>query len=184
MRTLRMMVLALAGVLMVACGADVGEHGTRLVVDEAQMTSEVLYMLPEVSQVPFTALELQEQNIEPSSAIPVRVEIYEGTAVAWFAPDGEARIGADWIIALWSVDRVPVSNETAADGTGSIRTPGQTVDATDLNVPSRPDYDIQLNDTTHPGEVAIIDFADLLGTPVEFQHFEEIVNYHPGCLEE
>jgi len=56
MRTLRMMVLALAGVLLVACGADVGEHGTRLVVDEAQMTGEVLYMLPEYSQVPFTAL--------------------------------------------------------------------------------------------------------------------------------
>ena len=44
--------------------------------------------------------------------------------------------------------------------------------------------------TPGPGEVAVdvraagINFADLLGTPVEFQHFEEIVNYHPGCLEE
>jgi len=104
--------------------------------------------------------------------------------VAWFAPDGEARIGADWIIALWAVERVPLSNETAGDEPGSIRTPGETADASEVNVTNRPSYDVQLNDTTHPGEVAIIDFADLLGTPVEFQHIEEIVNYHPGCLEE
>ncbi len=184
MRILRLITLALAGVLAAACGADVGEHGTRLVIDEAQVTSDVLYMLPDVSQVPFTAIELEEQGIDASEAIPVRVEVFDSMAVAWFAPDGEARIGGDWIIALWSVERVPVSGETAAD-TPEVRQPGEAFEAADVNVDTRPDYDIQVEQVpNHAGAVAIVDFLDRLGTPAELDLVEELIAFHPGCLEE
>lgn len=185
MRTLRFVFLALASVLMVACGADVGEHGTRLVVDESRVTSELLYMLPDISEVPFTAGELQDQGIDANEAIPVRVEVFETTAVAWFAPDGEARIGSDWIIALWSVERVPVSNETARGEIGTVRDPGRVVDTSDVTVDVRPNYDVQLTDLPeHAGAIAIIDFLDRLGTPAELEFFEEIITHHPGCLQE
>ena len=185
MRILRLISLALASALMVACGADVGEHGTRLIVDEAQVTSDVLYMLPDVSQVPFTAIELEEQGIDPAEAIPVRVEIFESSAVAWFAPDGEARIGSDWIIALWSVERVPVAGETAAGDAPEVRQPGDTFEAADVNVDARPEYDIQIDQVPgHVGALAIIDFLDRLGTPAELDLVEELITFHPGCLEE
>jgi len=177
--------LALAGLLLVACGADVGEHGTTLVIDEAQVTSDVLYMMPDVSQVPFSAIELEEQGIDPSAAIPVRVEVFESTAVAWFAPDGQARVGGDWIIALWSVERVPVSDETASGIAPDVRRPDETIETAEPNADSRPGYDIQLDQVPeHAGAVAIIDFLDRLGTPAELDLVEELISYHPGCLGE
>lgn len=184
MRTLRLIILAVAGALMLACGADVAEHGTRLVIDEAQVTSEVLYMLPDVSQVPFTALELEEQGVDRSQAIPVRVEVYENTAVAWFAPDGEPRIGADWIIALWTVERVPVSDETYSEGSTETRASGSYYMAPDA-IDTRLGYDIELVSAgPTAAEVAIIAFLDVLGTPDELAAIEELVTHHPGCLRE
>lgn len=186
MRTMvRNIILALAGALAVACGADVGEHGTRLVVDESQVTSEVLYMLPDVSQVPFTAAELTAQGIDRAEAIPVRVEVFEGVAVAWFAPEGVARIGGDWIIALWAVDRVAVSDETfTGDAPETSRPGGGFYEGSDVNVEARPSYDIQLNGVPeHAGAIAIIDFLDRLGTPAELALVEELITHHPGCLE-
>lgn len=184
MRTMiRNTMLALAGALVVACGADVGEHGTRLVIDEAQVTSELLYMMPDVSQVPFTARELTAQGIDPAEAIPVRVEVYDNTAVAWFAPDGVARIGRDWIIALWQAERVPVSDETWTGDAPETNRPGNGYyEGSDINVEARPSYDIQLNGVPESaGAIAIIDFLDRLGTPAELELYEELIQRHPGC---
>ncbi|MCB9592341.1 MAG: hypothetical protein H6719_06385 [Sandaracinaceae bacterium] len=177
-----MILAALAGALMIACGADVGESGTRLVIDEAQVTSETLYMLPDVSQVPYTLAELNAQGIDPTEAIPVRVEVFENVAVAWFAPDGVARIGGDWIIALWSVERVAISDETARGDAPEITTPGTYYNGADINVEARPSYDIQLtNVPEHAGAIAIVDFLDRLGTAAELELYEELITHHPGC---
>ena len=188
MRTMvrNLILTALAGALMVACGADVGESGTRLVVDEARVTTDTLYMLPDVSQVPFTLAELDAQGIDAAEAIPVRVEVFETVAVAWFAPDGVARIGGDWIIALWSVERVPVSDETARGDAPEVRQPGGTFyEGADINFDARPSYDIQLSGVPdHAGAVAIIDFLDRLGTAAELSLVEELITHHPGCLED
>ena len=186
MGTVRLVVLALVGALAVACGADVGEVGTRLVVDEARVTSEVLYMLPEISQVPFTALELEEQGIDRSQAIPIRIEIFENTSVAWFAPDGEARIGRDWIVALWSVERTPISDDTYAEGTPEVNVPASNYIGGAATLDSRPNYDIELTQVVglSAAESRIIEFVDRLGSPDELAALEELVTAHPGCLEE
>lgn len=186
MRTVRLVVLALAGALIAACGADIGEVGTRLVVDEAQVTSDLLYMLPEVSQVPFTALELEEQGIDRSQAIPIRVEIFESIAVAWFAPEGEARIGRDWIVALWNMERVPVSDETYSSGEPEVNVPGTTYVDADAALDRRLGYDIELSQIVgvSAAEATIIEFLDRLGTPDELAAIQELVSAHPGCLEE
>lgn len=178
----RMITLATAAALMAGCGVGVGEHGTRLVVDEADMSGRVLYMLPDVSQVPYTARELEEQGIEVSEAIPVRVEIFEGTAVAWFAPDGEARIGSEWIIALWGVERVPTSGETS--GEPSVGGTYTTTTTTDAEFDTRGTYDIELSIAPSAGEATVIEFLDRLGTPEELAYLEELITYHPGCLQE
>ena len=187
MRTsIRNITLALSGALVAACGADVGEHGTRLVVDEARVPSEVLYMLPDVSQVPFTAAELAAQGTDVSEAIPVRVELFDGVAVAWFAPDGVARIGGDWIVALWAVERVHVSDDVRGGDAPETRAPGvgtaTTYEGSGDVRENRQSFDIQLNVTEHPGALAIIDFLDRLGTPAERILLEELITYHPGCL--
>lgn len=186
MRTVRLVILALAGVLMSSCGAPVGEVGTRLVVDEVQVTSDVLYMLPEISQVPFTALELTEQEIDPSQAIPIRVEIFESIAVAWFAPDGEARIGRDWIVALWTVERIPVSDETYSDGEPTVSVPTSNYIDADAILDRRSSYDIELNQVVRPSaaETTILEFLDRLGSPEELAAIQELVSAHPGCLRE
>ncbi len=187
MRTVRFVVLALTGALLFACTTDVGEVGTRLVVDEARVTSDLLYMLPEVSQVPFTTLELEEQGVDQSQAIPIRIEVFETTAVAWFAPEGEARIGRDWIVALWSVERMPISDETYSEGAPEVSVPvSNYVDADNAALDGRLNYDIGLSRVVGPtaAEATIIEFADRLGTPDELAALEELVTAHPGCLQE
>ncbi len=141
-------------------------------------------MMPDVSQVPFTAAELTAQGISPDEAIPVRVEVFENVAVAWFAPDGEARVGRDWIIALWQMERVPVSDETRTDDAPETNRPsGGFYEGSDVNVEARPSYDIQLDGVPESAAaVAILDFLDRLGTPAELALVEELITHHPGCL--
>lgn len=192
MRIHKRLMLAVAAALLAACGADVGEAGARLVVDEDLMTSEVLYVLPDVSTVPFTARELDGLGIDEAEAIPVRVEIFEDIAVAWFAPDGEARIGRDWIVALWSVERgrverasseapnaTPIVGEVEA---GEAPTVNPSLSA-DVEAPAAAGtYDIELRpELQTAAEATIIEFWDRLGTPDELQMLEELYAHHPGC---
>lgn len=184
MRIQKLMILAAAAALLAACGADVGEAGTRLVVDEAVVTGEVLYVLPDVSQVPFTAHELEVLGIDESEAIPVRVEVFEDIAVAWFAPDGEARIGRDWIVALWRVQRTPVDGELAGSEAPTVSPSGTVsgeVDPTTI-VDMGDTYEIELRpEVQNSAEMTIIEFWDRLGTPDEISMLEELYQHHPGC---
>lgn len=184
MRTMRWMSVALAGVMLAACGADVGGTGSALrLVNEDAITSQVLYMLPDASQVPYTALELEEQGIDIQAAIPVRVEVYDEVAVAWFAPAGEALVGRDHIVALWQVlDRTQIVNEV--DPTSAPEVVGSTpfIDV-DFDLEEQPDVDQEL--TTVPGNSAaqaIIDFWDRAGTPDEIWMLGVLSNSHPGCI--
>jgi len=197
--------LAAAAALLVACGADVGEATSRLAVNEDLMTNEVLYVLPDVSQVPFTARELETLGFAPAEAIPVRVEIFEDIAVAWFAPDGEARIGRDWIVALWRVQRASaqelargelpsgaaaVSDDTFSDAPPAVNAPAYHDDAATLGPGAT--YEIEARPELRGGaevggaevggaEVTLIEFWDRLGTPDELTMLEELYQHHPGC---
>ncbi|MGE0786092.1 MAG: hypothetical protein AB7S26_10415 [Sandaracinaceae bacterium] len=191
-------IAAALATLLTACGADIGERGTSLVVDEGFVTGEVLYVLPDVSQVPFTAREIQALGFDESQAIPVRVEIFEDIAVAWFAPDGNARIGREWIVALWRVQRTTMSR-TIADGLvqsgePSIVAAPSTSNATSNAASNGHDataavlaegvdgYDIELRtETQSAAEVTVIEFRDRLGTPEELSMLEELYLHHPGC---
>lgn len=187
MKTLRMMMATMAAFgLLAGCAADVGEGGAPLVrVDRGTISAQILFMAPELSEMPLTAVELEELGVDESEAIPVRVEIFDTVAVAWFAPDGEALIDREAIVALWRVR--PMSGEVETEGsydvtepptidaTGYVRSDTQTIDGLDSaqEVESTP-YDAV--------EERIIEFFDRAGTPEEFEMIREIGAYHPGCL--
>ncbi len=185
MRLYSRLIVATMAALLAACGADVGEAGTRLSVDSELVTGEVLYVLPDVSEVPFTARELEQLGIHEAEAIPVRVEILEDIAVAWFAPDGEARIGRDWIVALWRVHRAPLQGELAGASAPPVNQPGLVQD--DAAIGGLGDgfepRDIELlhPDLVGAPESVIIEFWDRLGTPEELSMLEELYAHHPGC---
>lgn len=185
MRIHNRLMLGLVAALLAACGADVGEAGTRLVVDEDLMTSEVLYVLPDVSTVPFTARELEVLGIDEAEAIPVRVEIFEDISVAWFAPDGEARIGRDWIVALWRVHHgsaTPISGELEGSEPPTVNATAGSYAGEAAVLDNGGTYDIEMRPELQTGaESTIIEFWDRLGTPDELQMLEELYAHHPGC---
>jgi len=192
MRNMKTMLAAMAAVgLLAGCASDVGERGAGLHrVDQAAMMSQVLYVAPDVSDVPLTAVELEEQGLDPVEAVPVRVEIFENIAVAWFAPDGQALIGREFIVSLWRVvEREPIAGEVApgeeydvteppsADGVAYLR-PDEGAYASAADVDPE-----QVEPTPYDfAAEAIIEFFDRAGTPEELAIIEELGGYHPGCL--
>lgn len=187
MRTMRLALTVLLGGMVAACGAEVGDVGSSLtMVDMDTMTAQDLYMASDVSLTPLTEAQLAARGLEPSEAIPVRVEIFEEVAVAWFAPNGEAQIGRDSIVALWEVvDRHPISNETEAGTTPDLVHENGVIESS-IVLADQTSLDVQQTDLTplHPGAVqVIIDFADRVGTEQAYRLMERLSNSHPGCLE-
>lgn len=186
--TLGALTLALG---LLGCAGDVGESGSLLrAVDEDAMTSQVLYMAPDVSAIPLTLGQLEEQGVDPAVATPVRVEIFDDIAVAWFAPAGEAVISRSSIIALWTVvNRQPIAGELA-DGAGiSVTEPTDGFEVPRLVGDEPVSNETQLRDgidvqyvTTTPVEQTIIDFMDRVGTPEELWFLGQLGGYHPGCI--
>ncbi len=183
-------VLALA---FAGCSQDVGERGASLrMVDAEALTSQVLYMVPELAATPFTSDQLAEEGVAVETAIPIRVEIVENLAVAWFAPDGEPIFSRDTIVAIWPiVNAEQISNdELSRDGT-TILTPDATYETAQIEelalVATTPTYEsadapLAPTSTTTPAEDAIVDFFNRVGTLDEAELWEQIVPYHPGCL--
>lgn len=188
MRTYGMVVAALMALGGWGCAGDVaGSSGLLRAVDEQALTSQVLYMVPDVSALPLTQSQLGELQVDPSMATPVRVEVFDELAVAWFAPAGEAIISRSSIVALWEVvHRTPTAGRVANDPSPTdsyvvpSSTPVVTLDpgaraTTNETVPS-------LVRVTSPAEQTIIEFFDRLGTPEEAAFVEIVSGYHPGCI--
>ena len=81
------------------CASDIGDHGATLrAVHEGTLTSQVLYMASDVSAIPLTAAELEAQGVDPASATPVRIEVFDDVAVAeidpWLQPGETERLKA------------------------------------------------------------------------------------------
>lgn len=183
MRISHKMLLALAGVLMAACSADVADTGGHLrAVDEDAMTSQLLYMVPEASVYPMTEAALIDQGLDVAEAIPVRVEIFDEVAVAWFAPDGVPVISQDAIVALWQVvDRVPVEGAVAPDDRPEVvgSTPYIQLD---VNIETESAEIAEQTPVGHEGaRAAILDFFDRVGTPEEWWMLGVLQGHHPGC---
>ncbi|HJL15519.1 MAG TPA: hypothetical protein RMH99_07690 [Sandaracinaceae bacterium LLY-WYZ-13_1] len=187
--------LVAASMMLAGCASDVSDSGAPLTrVDRDAMMSQLLYLAPEHAARPLTASELEDRGVDRREAVPVRVEVFEDIAVAWFAPDGEAIIGRDTIVSLWYVVE-PENVETIANevegGGGYDVTEPPTVDATDyvLDGPvttTATTTEIereQLEVTPYdPTRERIIEFFDRVGTPEELLIVEELGGYHPGCL--
>lgn len=183
MRITQWMLVALAGALMAACSADVADSGGYLrAVDEDAMTSQTLYMVPEASVYPMTAAALEAEGLAETDAIPVRVEILDDVAVAWFAPAGEAVISVDSIVALWRVvDRQPIAGEVTPGERPEVIEALPYVEAeVTLTLDADETHEVQ---TVDPGGAAatIVDFYDRLGTPEEWWMLNVLRNHHPGC---
>ena len=171
--------------LLAGCSADVADTGAPLrQVDVDAMTSQTLYIATE-SALPLTVEDLAARGIAEDEAIPVRVEIFETTAVAWYAPAGEPVVSRDTIIALWQVvGRTEIANPTADPADQPVQEPAYVVDlVSDLDYqPDFPGSGVEQVDTTSGAEAAILDFMDRLGSPDEIPMIAELGTYHPGCL--
>lgn len=184
----RMQILAAAAALplMVACASDVDPTTSTLrIVDEDAVTSQLLYMAPELSPYPMTEATLQREGIDVVDAIPVRIEVFDEVAVAWYAPGGEAIINMDNVIALWSVvDRQQTAGEldrTNPAEVGGVDAIVQT-DATGVET-ELPMLDVGFDaqDAVDVRASAIIDFFDRVGTAEEAFMARRLREDHPGC---
>jgi hypothetical protein len=183
-----------AAISLIGCSSDVGEHGSLLLrVNEQEMTSQVLYFAPDVSPVPLTEIDAQEMGVELTLATPVRVEIYDEVAVAWYAPEGEALIGRDHIAALWRVvDRTEIDGELRPGEVPEIEQPTAPVEqpysnlqipsfATPLGTDLQDTSDVAVTDIVGPS--AIINFINTLATEEEIELMQGLEGAHPGCLQ-
>ncbi len=169
---------------------DVSQTEFLRAVDEDAMTSQVLYMVPDVSPVPLTAAQLEELAIDATLATPVRVEIFDEVAVAWFAPAGEAVISRNSIVAMWTVlQRTPIAGELEA-GPPTVASdiePRATTMLIETEQPNSTENRLiegisAQTRVTNPVEQTIIDFFDLVGTPEEMLIIAILSGYHPGCI--
>ena len=185
MRSARIVLSLLVGMLFSACTADVGTGAAELtLVDPDVMTSQQLYLATDVSSIPMTQEQLLELGIDEVDTIPVRVEIFDTVAVAWFAPDGEAQIGRDFIVALWPVEgRTPISGETRPGEDPGVTQPNGVIAAPGTSIETEASIaEPQL--TLDDGITAVImDFYDRVGTPEMWLLLQELQGAHPGCLE-
>jgi hypothetical protein len=176
-----------AALSLIGCAADVGDRSASLRrIDESAMISQVLYVVPS-SEVPLTAAQLDEQNVERTLAIPVRVEIFDDVAVAWYAPDGVALIGRDNVIALWQVvQREYIDDELAPEEVVEAQDPtvelaGATLDNA-VTAPGTFASEIEITDWEQPIEDTIIHFVDQIGSYEEAWMMAQVAEGHPGCL--
>ena len=176
--------LVLAALMAAACSADVtSSDGLLAEVDETAVTDQLLYM-HDMSPVPLTENDLVTYGIERTDAIPVRVEVFDTVAVAWFAPEGEAIIDRDYIVALWEVvDRgTPLNDETYSPAQPpEVINPGEIVVGTypvhrELGV----DVEVGQIDQGAPS-VAIIDWHNKAGTQEELRMMRLLQSHHTGC---
>jgi len=180
--------LALAG--LAACSADVGSRGDTLrAVDEGAMTSQLLYLRTDLSPFPMTAADLAASGQDATLAIPVRVEVFDTMAVAWFAPGGEARVNRDGIMAIWDVaQRTPIAGELDNNAEIGVVEPGDApIFIGDLDVggldPSVAIPTEQIGELPTDGVArTILDFYDILSTEQEAAFLARLGALHPGCL--
>ena len=172
----------------VGCATDVGERTDTLrAVDESALTTQLLFMQPELSPFPMTAAELDERGTDRAEAVPVAIEVYDTVAVAWFAPDGEPIIGRDTIVALWSVvERAqPAAGTVREDELITVVEPGDVTIFVDLAESNTLEDEVQHPRTELPLDAVgrtIIDFWDRLGSPEELAMLSILQDAHPGCL--
>jgi len=175
---------------VVACSADVGERTDTLrVVDEQAMISQLLYLQFDLSPFPMTAADLEESG-DATLAVPVRVEIFDDIAVAWFAPAGVAQVDRDGLMAVWRVEhRTPTAGEVDNNAEIGVVAPGDTplfvIEAanelpTSTNGPT-PDEQLYALPSNLAGE-AILNFENLLTTAEEAIAINQTSLYHPGCI--
>lgn len=181
-------VLALVGAA--ACSADVGERSDTLrAIDEQAMTSQLLYMRLDLSPFPMTAADLDASGTDATLAIPVRIEIFDEIAVAWFAPGGAARVNSDGIIAVWTVEnRVPIDGELNNAEIGVVVPGGAGIFLTNPHLsattaPARPDTEqvttaIPIDERVR----TIVDFFDVLNSIDHAAIVAQLGGFHPGCL--
>lgn len=183
MRTTKSLLVVLA-MLVGACAADTDTTSTSDLlaeVDEATVTNQVLYV-HDVSPVPLTAADLASFGVDTADAIPVRVEIFEGVAVAWFAPEGEGIIDRDFIVGLWDVvDRsTPTAGETAPADPAPTNAPTGMVVGT-YTVARVLGEETEVGELRTAAEVALIDWFNRAGTVDELRLMRLLVEHHPGC---
>ena len=130
--------------------------------------------------------ELAAQGIEVDATIPIRVELIENYAVAWFAPDGEPIISRDTIVAIWTVVQRPQAGRLEGGSDAPIAEPDDntidTVINTDAYVTLPEGRTIVTEFGVTGAEQTILDFLDRLGTPHEIPALAQLETYHPGCL--
>jgi len=170
-----------------ACASDVGERTDTLrVVDQNAITGQLLYMQPQASPYPMTAAQLAESGTDVNEAIPVRIEVFDDLAVAWFAPEGVARVNRDGIIAAWDVvERTPTSGELDNAEVGVVEPGDQDVfvvvaDPSGVHV-DNPAQAARVELPANAIDLAILDFQDLF-TLEELRVIQELTGHHPGCL--
>ncbi|MBN4049488.1 hypothetical protein JYT86_00350 [bacterium AH-315-N03] len=185
--SLVVVLLALVG----ACTADVGERTDTLrAIDEQAMTSQLLFLRPDISPFPMTSLELEESGTDVTLAIPIRVEVFEELAVAWFAPGGVARVTRDGVIAVWEVENyVPLSGElnnnaevglvVAGDAPVFLYDPREA----SSSVPRAPSEQITGLEASSNLRDTILDFYNILTNDRQATIFAQIGGFHPGCLD-
>lgn len=187
MRKLQL-ILAIVALGATACAADVTSSETGLVaaVDEGAVTGQLLYM-HDVSAMPLTAEDLTELGIDESDALPVRVEILDGVAVAWFAPEGEALYGQENIVALWEVldraepqDVTPIYNETHPNDPSPTVVPHRVTGTYHPEAEIGVEQDVGTLPMNPVGE-AIIDWYNKVGSPDELQYLQLLQTQHTGC---
>ena len=176
------LLVALALVGAAACSADVGDRGDTLrAIDEQAMTSQLLYLLPDVSPFPMNAADLAASGEDTTSAIPIRVEVFDDIAVAWFAPGGAARVNRQGIVALWRVEnRTPIAGELENNPETGVVNPG----IAPIFVGDQLSSEAIVTQTIPVDEVqqTILDFFDILNTQEEVGALIRLGLYHPGCL--
>ncbi|MBZ0121221.1 MAG: hypothetical protein K8H88_29770 [Sandaracinaceae bacterium] len=181
-----LLALTLLGASLSACGNDVGDSsGLLRRVDADGIQSQQLYFVRDVSAAPLTADQLATLDADlAATAVPIRVELIENIAVAWFAPGGEAVIGRDTLVAAWDVvdlsDAEVQSGELRPGQIGGIspNTPAGNVDLDEVTV----DYSVgQTGDLEIPAATIIIDFFDRLGSAEDLRIIQMINRAHPGC---
>lgn len=183
-RTTSLLSLFAAFGLLLGCSADIADGSAALhEVDVQALTSQTLYLVPD-SLVPLTA----EEAAGYDEALPVRVELLEDTAVAWYAPAGEAIISRETILALWTIEqRTEISDAVAAGEEPAVASATEEPDsaAPYLELPGSADpieSELILVNPQSAAETAILDFFDRLGSPEEIPMLREIGGAHPGCI--
>ena len=144
-----------------------------------------LFYLRGVSDLPLTAAQVADLGNVGVDAVPVKVEIYDDVAVAFFAPNGVAQANRAGIVALWAVvDPHPIDGTSGALRPGdvwTVNTPDVAGTAT-LPIQSTPTTITETVNTTNYVGVRLVDFFNRLGDADELLLLQRLNAAHPGCL--